>query len=108
MSNIGIRWILNTNVRDITSGFKIFRANRLSQLDMNLVRSTGFGFQVEIAFLCNKNDFKICEFPIIFEDRIHGKSKMSVQIIVEIFFRILCIRVLSLFTGRKKSNFSSR
>ena len=108
VSNIGIRWILNTNVRDITSGFKIFRANRLSQLDMNLVRSTGFGFQVEIAFLCNKNDFKICELPIIFEDRIHGKSKMSVQIIIEIFFRILCIRVLSLFTGRKKSNFSSR
>ena len=107
IANIGIRRISNINLKDITSGFKIFRANSLSQLDLSLVRSTGFGFQVEVAFLCDKNNLKICEFPIIFENRIHGKSKMSVQIIVEIVFRILCIRGSSLLTGRKKSHFSS-
>ena len=107
VANVGIRWISNLDVKDITSGFKIFKTNRLNQLDLDLVRSTGFGFQVEVAFLCNKNNLKVCEFPIIFEDRIYGKSKMSLQIIVEIIFRILSIRVFALFFGRKKSNFSS-
>ena len=87
-----IRWISGIRVNDVTSGFKIFRSGTLERIDWNRIKCTGFGFQVEIAYQCDKNNFKVYEIPIEFPDRINGCSKMSFGIIWEAIWKISWMR----------------
>jgi len=43
-----------------------------------------------------KNKFKVIEFPIIFDDRIKGKSKMSKKIFIEALLNIWKIRFVKI------------
>ena len=77
------RLILGLPVKDCTSGFKCFRREALAALDLGAVRSNGFGFQVEMNYLCHRAGFRLVEVPIVFPDRTAGASKMSGRIVVE-------------------------
>lgn len=77
------RWLLDMPVHDCTSGFKCFRSSTLRAIDLDQVRSNGYGFQVEVNYLCYLADWRIVEVPIIFPDRTAGHSKMSFSILLE-------------------------
>jgi dolichol-phosphate mannosyltransferase len=77
------RTFLNLPVRDCTSGFKCFRREVLEALDLDSVKSNGYGFQVEMNYLCHRAGFRVSEVPIVFPDRTAGQSKMSWQIFFE-------------------------
>ena len=94
--NLGIKWVAGIQANDVTSGFKAFRAGTLKEIDWTKVRSSGFGFQAEVAFQCEKNGAKLLEYPIVFDERTRGKSKMSFAIICETVYRILLLRANSL------------
>ncbi len=74
------RVILRLRMKDCTSGFKCFRREVLETLDLAAVRSNGFGFQVEMNYLCQQAGFRLVEVPIVFPDRLVGRSKMSGRI----------------------------
>jgi len=93
MGNYGIRKIAGLNVNDVTSGFKAYRRSALSCIDFDLVRCRGFGFQSEIAYICQLMNFKIVELPITFSDRQLGNSKMSLGIVTEAIVKIIRMRV---------------
>lgn len=95
--NLGIRWVSGIQANDVTSGFKAFRTGTLKEIDWTKIRSSGFGFQAEVAFQCEKNGVKILEYPIVFDERTRGKSKMSFAIICETVYIILSLRANSLF-----------
>ena len=95
--NLGIRWVSGIQAKDVTSGFKVFRTRILKEIDWTKIRSSGFGFQAEVAFQCEKNGVKILEYPIVFDERTRGKSKMSFAIICETVYIILSLRANSLF-----------
>jgi len=80
--------ILGLHVHDSTAGFKCLRRQVLEQIGLPQVRSNGYIFQVEIAYLCEKYGFRILEIPVYFEDRVHGKSKMSVKVNAEAAWRV--------------------
>jgi dolichol-phosphate mannosyltransferase len=75
--------ILGVPVNDLTSGFKCFSAYVLRQLDLDSIRSNGYGFQVEVNYRCHRLGMRIVEVPIRFVDRRVGKSKMSSGIVFE-------------------------
>jgi dolichol-phosphate mannosyltransferase len=78
------RSILGLKVKDCTSGFKCFSRRVLEDLNLaEQVQSTGFGFQVEVNCLCEWNGYRVAEVPIIFPDRVLGKSKMNQKIFWE-------------------------
>jgi dolichol-phosphate mannosyltransferase len=77
------RFLLGVPVKDLTSGFKCFRREALASLDLDLLKSNGYGFQVEVNYICSKAGFRLKEVPIIFPDRVRGKSKMSGKIVLE-------------------------
>jgi len=56
-------------------------------MPLERVKSNGYVFQVELAYLANLLGFKVKEIPIYFADRRWGKSKMSVRIQVEAALR---------------------
>jgi dolichol-phosphate mannosyltransferase len=74
------RRILGLRTRDITAGFKCWRRSALIGIGLDRVGSTGYAFQVEMAYLTERLGFHVTEIPIYFEDRRIGKSKMSVPV----------------------------
>jgi len=84
--------ILGLRVRDLTGGFKCFRAEVLRAIDLPTVASTGYGFQIELTYRAIKKGFRVVEVPIVFEDRRVGQSKMSRAIVLEALAMVWKIR----------------
>jgi len=76
-------WLLSLDVRDATSGFRAYRAEILSRVDLETVRADGYGFQIEMAYRVARAGGSVVELPIQFLDRTHGHSKMSSTIVAE-------------------------
>jgi dolichol-phosphate mannosyltransferase len=55
----------------------------LEAIDLNMIRSDGYSFQIEMNYHCKEMGFSIGEVPIIFIDRHAGTSKMSKKIVLE-------------------------
>ncbi|MBI2917249.1 MAG: polyprenol monophosphomannose synthase [Chloroflexi bacterium] len=90
--NLYARWALGLPVSDVTSGFKAFRREVLTSLDLDRVRSQGFSFQVEMAYACHRQGFRVVELPILFAERRAGHSKMSLSVVGEALWRVWQIR----------------
>ncbi len=88
-----IRAVTGVRVRDVTSGFKAYRASALRSLDLSRIRCIGFGFQAEIAHYCQANGLSVTEHPITFMERTRGESKMSIRIIAEAMWKLTLLRI---------------
>jgi dolichol-phosphate mannosyltransferase len=86
--NTYARVMLRTGVRDITAGFRVYRASFLKSLDLANIASAGYSFQVELAWRTFKASGRIEEVPITFVERAHGNSKMSNKIVLEALWRV--------------------
>jgi dolichol-phosphate mannosyltransferase len=77
------RTVLGIGVRDLTAGFKGWKAETLRGINLDAVNAKGYGFQIEMTFRALRNGFRAVEVPINFIDRRVGQSKMSGSIFVE-------------------------
>jgi dolichol-phosphate mannosyltransferase len=91
-NSIWVRMILGVQVQDATAGFKCWSRRALERIPLESVRSNGYIFQVEMAYLCEKTGLSILEWPIYFEDRHIGKSKMTMSVKLEAALRVFEIR----------------
>ena len=82
------RFILGASIRDFTGGFNGWHRRVLEAVDLQSLRSDGYSFQIELKYRAFLKGYKITEFPIIFEDRKVGKSKMSSRIVFEALARV--------------------
>jgi dolichol-phosphate mannosyltransferase len=79
--------------KDVTGGFKAWRAETLQVINMNTVHADGYGFQIAMNYRTWKSKKKIIEVPIIFTERREGQSKMSKAIIREALFLVWKLRL---------------
>ena len=86
------RRALGLRVRDLTGGFKCFRAEVLRAIELPTVRSVGYAFQVELTWRAVQTGFRVVEVPILFRDRTEGTSKMSWRIAGEAVVLIPALR----------------
>lgn len=91
-ANLYSRFILRIRVRDMTAGFKLWRREALLDIGLTNIRSNGYIFQVEMAYLSEKLGYRIIEVPIHFEDRRIGQSKMDVPVKIESALRVWELR----------------
>ncbi len=91
-NSVWTRGILGVHTKDATAGFKCWRRNALERIGLERINSNGYVFQVEMAFVSEKLNFRILEIPIYFEDRRIGRSKMSVPVKIEAAVRVFEIR----------------
>lgn len=83
-NSVWVRFILGMEVKDATAGFKMWRAGTLRGLGFaERVRSNGYIFQVEMAYITERLGYDAYEYPIYFEDRRIGQSKMDMKIKIE-------------------------
>lgn len=81
--NLYARTMLAIPVRDATAGFRAFDAEALRRLPYRDAESSGYGFQVEMAWRAHRAGLRIQEIPVVFRDRTRGKSKMGLPIVIE-------------------------
>ncbi|MFF4084827.1 polyprenol monophosphomannose synthase [Streptomyces sp. NPDC087218] len=89
------RLLLGLRTRDVTGGFRAFRAETLDGLGLDQVASQGYCFQVDLARRAVEAGYHVVEVPITFVDREVGDSKMSRDILVEALWRVTAWGVAS-------------
>jgi dolichol-phosphate mannosyltransferase len=88
------RLILGVDFADFTGGFNGWSDFVLRGIDLDNLRSDGYSFQIELKYLAHQSGFKHIEFPITFNERRAGNSKMSLAIALEASWRIWQLRLL--------------
>lgn len=95
-ANLYTKIITGMPIYDATGGFKCFRRKVLESINLNKIRSNGYAFQIEMNFKAFTKKFRICEIPIVFNERMKGRSKMSKKIIFEAAWMVWKLRIQSL------------
>jgi dolichol-phosphate mannosyltransferase len=81
--NLYARIALGIPVRDITAGYRLFRASTLRAIGLEDVRSVGYCFQTDLTLRTLRAGLTVREVPIEFVERERGESKMSTDVAVE-------------------------
>ena len=90
-----VKFITGIPIYDTTAGFVCYKREVLQRLDLQKIQFVGYAFQIEMKFKAWKKGFRIKEVPIIFSDRVRGRSKMNKSIIVEAVFGVLKLRFMA-------------
>ncbi len=86
--NFYARHILGLPARDVTGGFRLWRAALLQRLPLDEIATVGYAFQIELLYLAYRLGARVCEVPIYFPDRKEGRSKLSLAIQLEAAWRV--------------------
>jgi dolichol-phosphate mannosyltransferase len=81
------RRVLGVGVRDLTGGFKCFRAGALQAIDY-----ASAGAEGELTWRVLRAGLTVVEVPIRFRERRLGRSKMSARIAREAMWRVPALR----------------
>src|SRR6185503_12218857 len=84
-SNTYVRWLSGLACVDCTSGFRGYRVNVFSRVQLDGIRTTGYAFLPELLFGLDR--VKVVEVPICYTERRLGESKMSKRVIAEAIVR---------------------
>ena len=82
------RWALRLPLTDATGGYRAARAALIDELPFDDVASQGYCFQVDWAWRAVRAGARVAEVPIIFTERVYGRSKMSGSIVGEALIRV--------------------
>lgn len=89
-----VRLLTGLPVKDPTAGFVGYRRNILEKiLAIGPIRFRGYAFQIEMKYKAYLAGAQIVEVPIIFVERVAGRSKMSRQVIQEAIWGVLWLRL---------------
>ena len=77
VSNTVAGTILGLPIRDATAGFTAFRREVLQAIDYLSIEGEGYAFQVELKYRAYARGFRVVEVPILFWDRMAGRSKLE-------------------------------
>ena len=105
-ANLYVRAMLGMGVKDSTAGFRIYSSSILKKLNLEVIKSEGYSFQIEMTRAVHKLGGKIIEVPITFRERENGVSKMSKNIVREamLLVTIWGLRRLLLISKRPAQN----
>lgn len=95
LSRFGGRYaatILGVPIKDLTSGFKMFRRATLEQIDLDAIRSDGYVFNIELTYRALRRGCRVVEVPILFTERVAGRSKLSRRIMAEAMVMVWRLR----------------
>jgi len=86
--NAYARAMLGLRVRDVTAGYRAYRAEVLRGMPLHEIDSRGYCFQIDMTLRTLDAGWGVAERPIEFRERTAGRSKMSRAIVVEAMLRV--------------------
>ena len=99
--NYSARKLLNIELNEITTYFRVYSVNLLKKLPFNELNSQGYSLGVKLVWLMKKLNSELIEIPIYFKDRNKGKSKIPKMQIFISFFDLFFIFLKNIFFKQK-------
>jgi dolichol-phosphate mannosyltransferase len=87
-----VRTLLGVKVKDVSSGYKLFKRKVFEKIDLDDMISTGPSVVLETLYKLTLNGFKIKEVPIRFVDRRLGSTKLDIITLLETMVMVLKLR----------------
>lgn len=84
-----VNMLIGMDLTDVTTGYKCFKRDALKRIRLDGLQSRGYAFQVEGSFAIKRSGGRIKEIPILFVERSRGRSKMSLNIMLEAAWLIM-------------------
>jgi glycosyltransferase involved in cell wall biosynthesis len=88
-ANAFARTALGLRAKDCTAGFRCYHRDVLLSIGLDRIFSNGYSFLVEMMFRCQQSGFSIGEIPILFTNRVRGKSKISQREIYKAMYTVI-------------------
>jgi dolichol-phosphate mannosyltransferase len=82
-ANTYVRLVTGLRIRDATAGYRCWRREALIALPLAKLKSSGYSFQVEMAWEAVQRRLRVVEVPIVFVERAQGASKLNRSVILE-------------------------
>jgi len=95
--NLMVRVLLRMPVKDASGAYRCYRVSKLKETRLDRVRSRGYSFQQEVLFRCHQAGCKLGEYPILFENRRAGSSKVSLREATRSISMLVWLGVSNLF-----------
>lgn len=98
------RLVLGIDIKDWHGGYKCYRKEVLSNLNLNGFFSKGYSIGMETLYRLLKSGCSCKEIPILFRDRIQGESKFSTKEIldyIKVAWRLRCVYGASIRSPKK-------
>jgi dolichol-phosphate mannosyltransferase len=95
--NMVVRILFRMGVKDASGAFRCYRVSKLREAHLERVKSRGYSFQQEVLLRCHKAGCRLGEFPIIFENRRAGSSKVNKKEAIRSISMILWIGLRNFF-----------
>lgn len=96
LANFYTRFILNLKITDCLGGFKCLRRDVLKKIGLDRFISKGFVFQAEFIYrFFQIGSLTAKEFPIVFNQRKSGRTKKSINIVLEALLKVPLLRLRS-------------
>ena len=92
-ASLYVRLITGMPIKDATAGYVGYRSEVLKAIEIDQVKFVGYAFQIELKYKAWLKKFKLIEHPIVFTNRVKGKSKMNGSIIWEALYGVLFLRL---------------
>lgn len=88
-----LSFFIGVNVKDPTSGFRMFRRQALEKIVEKLKASDPF-IVAEVLYYLKKENSRIKEYPIEFQTRFTGESKLKATTLFKYLFKVLKLRLM--------------
>ncbi len=95
--NMLVRFLFRMPVKDASGAFRCYRVSKLREAHLERTKSRGYSFQQEVLFRCHKAGCRLGEYPILFENRRGGASKVNRKEAVRSISMILYLGLRNFF-----------
>jgi dolichol-phosphate mannosyltransferase len=95
--NTLVRFLFRMPVKDASGAYRCYRVRNLKRAHLERTQSRGYSFQQEVLFRVHQTGAALGEYPIIFENRREGKSKVNPREALRSISMILWIGVHHFF-----------
>ncbi len=90
------RVLLGINIKDATSGYRVYKKQVLTKIGYSSILSEGYSYLLESLYLARKHGFSVYEVPIVFKNRRLGLSKISGLEILKALFTVIRLKYKSI------------
>lgn len=103
VANVLARRFIGQDVRDCTSGYRVYSTTFLQRIDIEALEARGYSMLVELLYEARVSNARVAEYPIVFKNRVEGKSKVSYR---EVFGSLRTLVLLKLRQLKTRSAFA--
>lgn len=100
--NLWARLCLGLSTKDNSGSYRCYRISKLAEIDWDRTMATGYAFQEEVLYRCQRVGCIMSEVPIIFEDRRFGTTKINLGECLTAGWVILALGIQRLLRCRVK------